>query len=96
MARPEDTREIRRQDRTQQLPRTVAVRSTRRILVAFVGGTFILAGLALIIFPGPWTIPLVLLGLTILSWEFQWAKRLLFKAKWRLKQIRSRRRKKAR
>ena len=95
MARNENTREI-RQDRTQQLPRTVAVRSTRRVLVAIVGGTFVLAGLVLIIFPGPWTIPLVLLGLTILSWEFQWAKRLLFKAKWRLKQMRSKRRKKAR
>ncbi|MBW3588668.1 MAG: PGPGW domain-containing protein [Actinobacteria bacterium] len=92
MARPEDTQEI-RQDRTMQLPRIVAARSTRRVLIGLLGGALVLLGIILIPLPGPGSV-LILLGLTVLGWEYRWAKRLLFKAKWQLKRLRSRRTKK--
>lgn len=79
------------EQRTEQLPRTKAVRHTRRAGVAILGTIFIAAGLALIPLPGPWTIPPIILGLTILSWEFAWAKRLLFQVKRRWKSIKARR-----
>jgi hypothetical protein len=39
------------------------------------------------VLPGP-GIPLIFLGLTVLSWEFPAAKRLLFKMKMKIKQLR--------
>ncbi len=51
-------------------------------LVVFVLGlAFILLGLALIVAPGPLTIPPILLGLYLWSTEFAWADRLLDRAK---------------
>ena len=90
--RRDDTQQIIR-DQTQELPRTTAIKQTRRIVLALVGTALILTGLALIVFPGPWTIPLVIAGLTVLSWEFRWAKRALFQIKHRIKQWRQGRRK---
>lgn len=50
--------------------------------IVFVGGLlFILLGLALAAFPGPLTIPPILVGLYIWSTEFAWADRLLDRAK---------------
>jgi putative transmembrane protein PGPGW len=78
--------------RTQQLPRTVVVRSTRRVGVAILGGFFIACGLAAAVLPViPGAIPLAFLGLTILSWEFQWAKRARFQLKRRWKQFKAKR-----
>lgn len=89
----DETREIPSQ-RTQQLPRTVVVRSTRRVAVAILGGTLILLGIAAAVLPIlPGAIPLALLGLTILSWEFQWAKRARFRLRQRWKALKGRRRK---
>ncbi len=49
---------------------------------AFVlGGLFILLGLAAAVLPGPLTIPPMLLGLYIWATEFDWADRLLQRAK---------------
>lgn len=79
------------EQRTEQLPRTKAVRHTRRVGIAILGAIFIAAGLALVPFPGPWTIPPIIVGLTILSWEFAWAKRLLFQVKRRWKSVKARR-----
>jgi hypothetical protein len=45
----------------------------------------------LIPLPGPWTIPPILLGLTILSWEFRWAKRALFEMRRRWREVLARR-----
>jgi hypothetical protein len=89
MAR-QDTQQI-RVDRTSELPRTVAVKQTRRLAVLIIGSTLIALGLFLIPLPGPFTIPLVLLGLTVLSWEFSWAKRLLFRARLEIRELRARR-----
>ena len=87
--------------RTQQLGHwrgrirsTPGLASAWRIVVLVVGLSLIGVGLALIVLPGPWTIPLVVLGLAILASEFVWAERLLHRAKGaaRSAQERSRRR----
>lgn len=55
--------------------------SVRQLIVIVIGSTLILVGLALIIFPGPFTMPLVILGLFVLAIEFAWAESLLTRAK---------------
>jgi UPF0716 family protein affecting phage T7 exclusion len=69
----------------------------RRILVALVGGVVTLAGLAMMVLPGPGLITLIL-GLAILGLEFEiarvWLKRArqqLAKMTTRLKSFRARR-----
>lgn len=52
----------------------------RRIIVAVIGFTVLLVGVAMIVLPGP-AILVIPLGLAILATEFVWAKRLLDKAK---------------
>jgi hypothetical protein len=47
-----------------------------KIGVLVLGGLFVALGLALIVLPGPLTIPPVLLGVYIWSTEFAWADRL--------------------
>ena len=53
----------------------------RKIIAFSVGSFLVLAGLVLIVLPGPFTMPLVIAGLIILALEFAWADRLLTKAK---------------
>jgi putative transmembrane protein PGPGW len=77
---------------TRELPRITAIKQTRRIVILVIGTTLIAAGLALIPIPGPFSIPLILLGLTVLSWEFAWAKRLLYRIKSKIKDFRDARR----
>jgi hypothetical protein len=57
------------------------VRSAYRMIVLVVGLSIVGLGLVLVVLPGPWTIPLVLLGLAILASEFVWARLLLQRAK---------------
>lgn len=52
----------------------------RRIVVAVVGSTVLLVGLAMLVLPGPAFI-LIPLGLAILATEFVWARRLLKRAR---------------
>ena len=52
----------------------------KRIVVAIVGFTVLLIGVAMMILPGPAFI-VIPLGLAILATEFVWAQRLLTKAK---------------
>ncbi len=87
MMRPDDTQQF-EAPRTREMRRVVAVRQTRRMLVLALGGTLIVAGLALMVLPGP-GIAVLFLGLTVLSWEFPAAKRLLFKMKMKVKQLRN-------
>ena len=56
----------------------------RRIIAAVVGGTLVLLGAALVVLPGPFTMPLVLAGLVVLSSEFAFAERLLVKSRAKL------------
>lgn len=48
--------------------------SKRKIATGVIGALLIVAGGALAVFPGPLSIPLMLAGLTVLSWEFTWAR----------------------
>ncbi len=68
-----------------------AARQTRRLAVVVLGCALIAAGLVLIPVPGPFTLGLVFLGLTVLSWEFRWAKEMLAKLRLGLRQLMSRR-----
>jgi uncharacterized protein (TIGR02611 family) len=54
----------------------VLARAVRRGGVFLVGTALLLAGAAMLVLPGP-GIAVILLGLVVLSAEFQWAKRVL-------------------
>lgn len=53
----------------------------RKVIAFSIGSFLVLAGLVLIVLPGPFTMPLVIAGLFVLAVEFAWAERLLAKAK---------------
>lgn len=69
-------------------------RSGKRIAVSVVGAGLIAAGLALIVFPGPWTIPLIIAGLAVLGTEYAWARRALKETKDQAGRLRDRVRRK--
>lgn len=52
----------------------------RRAVVAVIGFTVLLIGLAMVVLPGP-AVVVIPLGLAILATEFVWARRLLDKAR---------------
>jgi tellurite resistance protein TerC len=52
----------------------------RKIVVGIIGGVLLLAGIAMIILPGPAFI-VIPLGLAVLASEFSWAQRWLQKAR---------------
>lgn len=52
----------------------------RRAVVAVIGFTVLLIGIAMVVLPGP-AVVVIPLGLAILATEFVWAKRLLEKAR---------------
>jgi tellurite resistance protein TerC len=56
------------------------VASLRKLIVAIIGGTVLLIGVALIVLPGPAFI-VIPIGLAILATEFAWARRALARAK---------------
>jgi uncharacterized protein (TIGR02611 family) len=63
-------------------------RNGKRIGIAVVGGFLVVAGIALLVLPGPgWLV--IFLGLGILATEFVWAERLLNKAKEKAQQAKS-------
>ncbi len=52
------------------------IRQARRLVVAVIGSTVLLIGIALLVVPGPgWAV--IFLGLAVLGTEFAWARRLL-------------------
>lgn len=53
----------------------------KKFFVALIGGTVLLFGVAMIVLPGP-GLPIIALGLAILSTEFIWARRA-----WRKTQV---------
>lgn len=55
-------------------------RAARRVVVAVVGGTIVLVGLALLVLPGP-AMVVIPLGLAVLALEFAWARRWLHRAR---------------
>jgi uncharacterized protein (TIGR02611 family) len=64
---------------SRQIVRFIA-RSGKRILVALVGGAVLLAGVAMLVLPGP-ALVVIPAGLAILATEFAWAKSALDRAK---------------
>lgn len=84
--RPDDTQQFEAPP-TREMRRVTAVKGTRKVLVLALGGVLLIVGLALLVLPGP-GIPFIFLGLTVLSWEFPAAKRMLFKMKMKVKQLR--------
>lgn len=64
-----------------QVRRAPGGRTLVRVAVFVAGLAFIVLGLVLIVAPGPLTIPPILIGLYLWSTEFQWADRLLDRAK---------------
>ncbi|MBI5561006.1 MAG: PGPGW domain-containing protein [Deltaproteobacteria bacterium] len=61
-----------------------ALKQIKKLIVAVVGFTVLLIGIAMIALPGPAFI-VIPFGLAILATEFVWAKNLLQKAKARFK-----------
>ena len=61
----------------------------RRVIIAVIGGTILLIGVAMIVLPGPAVI-VVPLGLAVLATEFVWARRWLRKARKMFKQAKDR------
>ncbi len=55
------------------LRRTITYKWARRIVVAVIGGSVLLIGVAMVVLPGP-AILVVPLGLGILGLEFAWAR----------------------
>lgn len=56
------------------------LRQARRLVVAVVGCTVLLIGVALLVLPGP-AFVVIPVGLAILATEFAWARRLLNRVK---------------
>jgi Putative transmembrane protein (PGPGW) len=56
-------------------------RPLRQVIVLVIGFTLIFTGLLLIVLPGPFTLPLVLLGLFVLALEFVWAETILIRVR---------------
>jgi len=61
------------------------LRSGKRIAITVIGFGLVVAGLVLIVFPGPFTIPLILAGLAVLATEYAWARHALDETKRRTK-----------
>ncbi|MFA5890310.1 MAG: PGPGW domain-containing protein [Actinomycetota bacterium] len=55
-------------------------RSTKRVVVTIVGAVLLVAGLVMIVTPGPGML-LVVAGLAVLGTEYLWARRFLARAK---------------
>ncbi len=62
------------------------LKQIKRLIVAVVGFTILLIGLAMVVLPGPATL-IIPLGLAILATEFVWARNLLHRMKEELKKV---------
>lgn len=67
-------------------PIAITYKWARRIAIALVGGTVLVAGIAMIVLPGP-AFVVIPVGLGILGLEFAWARRWLHKVKERGTQL---------
>jgi len=56
------------------------VKQAKRLIIAVIGFTVLLTGLAMIVLPGP-AIVVIPIGLAILATEYVWARRLLDRVK---------------
>ena len=58
----------------------ILLTSLRKLVIAIIGGTVLLIGVALIVLPGPAFI-VIPIGLAILATEFAWARSMVNRAK---------------
>jgi len=58
----------------------IVLHHTKRVVIAVIGITVILIGLAFFVLPGPGLL-IVIVGLAVLATEFAWAQGLLHKAR---------------
>jgi len=56
------------------------IRAARRVVIAVVGITIVLVGVVLLVLPGP-AFVVIPIGLAVLAIEFEWARRLLRRAR---------------
>ena len=61
----------------------------RKLIIALIGGTVLLIGVALIVLPGPAFI-VIPIGLAILATEFAWARRAVTRARAMVARVRGR------
>ena len=54
----------------------IALRHAKRVVIAIIGGTVVLIGIALLVLPGP-AFVVIPSGLAILAIEFEWSRRWL-------------------
>lgn len=64
------------------------MKQARRVIVAIVGGTVLLVGVAMLVLPGP-AVVVIPLGLAILATEFMWARWLLTRIKEKARRVAS-------
>ena len=65
-----------------------SLKKLKRLIVAVVGITLLVIGIAMIVLPGP-AIVVIPLALGILATEFVWARRLLHKVRERIQEYRN-------
>jgi hypothetical protein len=53
----------------------------RKTIALLIGSTLIITGLLLVVLPGPFTMPLLILGLVVLALEFAWAESMLLRVR---------------
>jgi hypothetical protein len=53
----------------------------RKTIALVIGSTLIVTGLLLIVLTGPFTMPLLVLGLVVLALEFAWAETMLIRVR---------------
>ena len=61
----------------------------RKLIIAIIGGTIVLLGVAMIVLPGPAFI-VIPVGLGILATEFAWARRAVHRAQGMIAKVRGR------
>jgi len=57
-----------------------SIKQAKRLIIAVIGFTVLLTGIAMIVLPGP-AIVVIPIGLAILATEYVWARRLLDRVK---------------
>lgn len=85
MAAPDAEAVIRKTSNPLKQIAGFVARSGKRIAVAIVGGAVVMAGIAMLVLPGPGFV-VIIAGLAILATEFAWARAALDRAKQKAEQ----------
>jgi uncharacterized protein (TIGR02611 family) len=85
MAAPDAEAVLRKTSNPLKQVASFVARSGKRIAVAVVGGAVVMAGIAMLVLPGPGFV-VIIAGLAILATEFAWARAALDRAKQKAEQ----------